>query len=100
MRKHLKFSCGSFFNAYSYKLLSIDDKSALLKRYYVELDSKYYDIETGNLCSMLFEDVYFWFVFAICLCHFLHSDHGHYCSENYFNVCLGRDQVQACSHSN
>ena len=51
----------------SYKLLSVEEKSALLKRYYVELDSKYYGgkKKTGNLCSFLSEDVYFWLVFVM-----------------------------------
>lgn len=45
----------------SYKLLSVEEKSALLKRYYVELNLNYYGgkIETGKLCSLLSEDVYF-----------------------------------------
>ena len=46
----------------SYKSLNTEEKTALLKRYYVELDSRYYGKETGNFCSLLSADVYFWLV--------------------------------------
>ena len=46
----------------SYKSLSTEEKTALLKRYYVELDSRYYGKETGYFCSLLSADVYFWLV--------------------------------------
>lgn len=36
----------------SYKSLSTEEKTALLKRYYIELGSKYYGKESGNLCSL------------------------------------------------
>ena len=49
----------------SYKLLSTVEKTSLLKRYHVELDSKYYGKETSNLCSLLSEDVYFWLAFVM-----------------------------------
>ena len=46
----------------SYRSLSTEEKTAFLKRYYVELNSRYYDKETGNFCYLLSADVYFWLV--------------------------------------
>ena len=44
----------------SYKSLNTEEKTAFLERYYPELDSRYYGNETGNFCSLLSADVYFW----------------------------------------
>lgn len=51
----------------SLKSFIVEKKSALLKRYHVELDLKYYGgkKEAGNLCSLLSEGVYFWLVFVM-----------------------------------
>ena len=49
----------------SYKSLNTEEKTAFLKRYYVELDSRYYGKETVNFCSLLSADVYFWLVCAM-----------------------------------
>ena len=56
------FDLGTSMHEASYKSVSVDEKSALLKRYYIELDSKYYGgkKETDNFFSLLSEDVYFW----------------------------------------
>ena len=49
----------------SYKLLSTDEKTSLLKNFYVELNSKYHGKETSNLCFLLSEDAYFWLDFVM-----------------------------------
>ena len=51
----------------SYNLLNTDEKSLLHKKYYIELDSKYYGKEIGNLCSLLPEDVCFSLAFVMLL---------------------------------
>ena len=64
-----KISIWDYFSMHeaSYKSLSVEEKSAILKRYYVELDLKYCGgkKETDNLFSLLSEDVYFWLVFVM-----------------------------------
>ena len=49
----------------SYNLLNTDEKSLLHKKYYIELDSKYYGKEIGNLCSLLPEDICFSLAFVM-----------------------------------
>ena len=49
----------------SHKSLSTEEKTALVKIYYAESECKYYSKETGNFCSLLSPDVYFWLVSVI-----------------------------------
>ena len=49
----------------SHKSLSTEEKTALVKRYYVESECKYYCKERSNFCSLLSPDIYFWLVSVI-----------------------------------
>ena len=50
---------------FSDKSLNTEEKTALLKWYYVELDSRYYGKKTSNFCSLLPTYIYFCLVSVI-----------------------------------
>ena len=56
----------------SYQSLNVEEKTALLKRYYTNLNAKYYGKEPGKFYSLPSEDclIFYWLmitVFACCI---------------------------------